>query len=822
MSGIQVFMAQPADGAIVRRNLTVSGSFSQFNGVIIGSQIQFGVDGPIVTPQGGAWNFFWSGNIPNNIRPGQTFQIIVSAFGLMNGPDIAPGEPGPEISVDGQAIHTVTLEYVVPTLSVAPFQSPLVVKQVPYTFTFAGNAKEGGDAPYGITHLQYQLGSGPPTTVDGTTVSPNAPSANHDFSVGLSLQPGTYPLTVQASDAFGSVATVQKTITIYQYSPPVATGPQQETTLSNVPTTSSITSWTRLEPQCANADIAASTSARLFDPLWLLTRQWQMGEFQGEDAGTPIQARVRATNAVLARYYLGELAGLNNTAPAYDPTKVPLEALVERRRMRPASASDNRMLKLAVEAGLHFLHMVDLNATAKKYHAAFLTKYALQPLSAQAVAALDDATIRFVQMVAGRCPDARLLSVAFRPPAGGGPIVFDPALNIAAGDVAVVAQIATAWIAWYDSLFTEPAGPADDAWTPSRLEYAVSVSARFSAQTSDSMTFSANEFDHGQLDWSNFDWNVDSTLDTTADATFSSLNETTIPAPVSFHGTPAPRFWEMEDAKVAYGLTPAGPTDLAHLMMIEYANSYGNDWYLVPLTVRVGSVTRVDSLVVTDTFGVKSLVRPIGDPALPAPFFSMWQASARRKPGTTPSAPALNRFFLPPGIARSIDGAPVEDVLFMRDEMANVGWGIERNVEGGLEQPLSRATGVPAPAIPAPDAPPRYQLASAVRDNWIPLLPAEVMLNNMLTSVLKVGAVVQPDGSGKPHLAQSEVLNAQPNLQIFDEEIPREGVHITRRRRMTRWIDGSTWVWTAFRNDVGTGEGSAGLRFDQVLDRNSK
>ena len=63
--------------------------------------------------------------------------------------------------------------------------------------------------------------------------------------------------------------------------------------------------------------------------------------------------------------------------------------------------------------------------------------------------------------------------------------------------------------------------------------------------------------------------------------------------------------------------------------MIEYASSYGNDWFVVPLTLPVGSVTRVDSLVVTDTFGVRSLVRPIGDPALPPAFFSMWQPSLK-------------------------------------------------------------------------------------------------------------------------------------------------------------------------------------------------
>ena len=98
-----------------------------------------------------------------------------------------------------------------------------------------------------------------------------------------------------------------------------------------------------------------------------------------------------------------------------------------------------------------------------------------------------------------------------------------------------------------------------------------------------------------------------------------------MPAPVNFRGAPAARFWEMEDARVDYGLMPVGPTDLAHLLLIEYASSYGNDWYLVPLDLPVGSLTRVRSLVVTDTFGVRTLHRPIGDRALPAPNWSMFQ-----------------------------------------------------------------------------------------------------------------------------------------------------------------------------------------------------
>jgi hypothetical protein len=268
----------------------------------------------------------------------------------------------------------------------------------------------------------------------------------------------------------------------------------------------------------------------------------------------------------------------------------------------------------------------------------------------------------------------------------------------------------------------------------------------------------------------------------------------------------------MEDAKVAYGLLSAGPTDLAHLMMIEYASSFGNDWYVVPIATPVGGVTRVASLVVTDTFGVRTLLRPMGDPALGPAYFSMWQPSELRKAGDDRKPPVPNTFFLPPTIGRSIDGEPLEDVLFMRDEMANLAWGIERTIEGGAGTAVSLTYG----AQPPPDPAPHYVLSTVTPDNWVPLMPVQVDAKG--TVQLKRAQTLQIDGTTKPHPARSAVLNAAANLMLYDEEVPREGVRVTQRRRMTRWIDGSTWVWTAFRNEVGRGEGSAGLRFDQTGD----
>jgi hypothetical protein len=54
--------------------------------------------------------------------------------------------------------------------------------------------------------------------------------------------------------------------------------------------------------------IDAGLAAGVHDPLWMLARQWQTGEFQGEDGGTPAQVQARIRRSPLARYHAGPVA----------------------------------------------------------------------------------------------------------------------------------------------------------------------------------------------------------------------------------------------------------------------------------------------------------------------------------------------------------------------------------------------------------------------------------------------------------------------------------------------------------------------------------
>src|SRR5262245_38553430 len=114
----------------------------------------------------------------------------------------------------------------------------------------------------------------------------------------------------------------------------------------------SITSWIRLEPGARSDDESVGLEARIYDPLWLLGRQWQLGEFQGSDGGSPVVARLRAASALLTRYKAGMPQGTTEGRP-YDGKTQPLETLVER---EPARKPER--LLLAADAGLHSLRLL--------------------------------------------------------------------------------------------------------------------------------------------------------------------------------------------------------------------------------------------------------------------------------------------------------------------------------------------------------------------------------------------------------------------------------------------------------------------------------
>lgn len=565
----------------------------------------------------------------------------------------------------------------------------------------------------------------------------------------------------------------------------------------------SITTWSRLEPNVRGAEQTETLKAKIYDPLWLLARQWQLGELQGDDNGTPVSARLRAECAELTRYRP------HNTvvkSVRFDPKQIPLETFVEREAVHPKPGNFER-LRIAVEAGQHFFRLMGRASFGSKYHQGFLAAFPLPARSTARSGDLDNEAMRFLNVMSGRVPDGVMLYATLKQT----PLPTVPAVDSA--DTEAFATARDVFIRWYETLFSEPINHTE-AWSVQRMEYAFSVEAPTSPQR-----VLTSEYYDGELDWYDFDVTMGETLGADADRKPGvnplPITCTAIPAPATYRGMPASRWWEFEDASVDFGAVEAEPDDLARMLLVDFAITYGNDWFVIPVDIPVGSICTIQSLVVTDTFGVRTLIPSIDRSSHPASRH--WQMFKNSGNSDTPT-----NLFLAPTLKRTMEGQPLDDVLFVRDEMANLAWGIEQVAEGASGRPLNRREddlarrrpNQPPSPVSSNDSALTWRLSTDVPGYWIPLVPVQIQAGQGAIRFRR-GTTLRQDGTLTTQPAQSQILQPSTgSLDIFEEEIPREGARVTRTFQYARWLDGTPLLWIGRRKTVGRGEGSSGLRFD--------
>ena len=85
--------------------------------------------------------------------------------------------------------------------------------------------------------------------------------------------------------------------------------------------------FNRLEARPRTRDFDRALKAEIRDALCMLTKQWQMGEFKGDDAGSPVSSKVYMEKTMLTKY-----RPAHHDAEAFDDS-VPLETKVEQRKI---------------------------------------------------------------------------------------------------------------------------------------------------------------------------------------------------------------------------------------------------------------------------------------------------------------------------------------------------------------------------------------------------------------------------------------------------------------------------------------------------------
>jgi len=586
--------------------------------------------------------------------------------------------------------------------------------------------------------------------------------------------------------------------------------------------------WNRLEPRARSEQFDANLRNTLHDPYWTLCRQWQSGEFEASDNGSPAEVRLQWKAHPLQRL---SLAG--NSPKAYTDQS-PLETQVERMLVRPGiplrmemGRHLQRMLKAALgnaaeplieelkqHPDLQFRLPPETHAEERQRFAAELSNRSLQSWVHTAVqtGALDGGAL-YDELKGGKA--------------------LSDFLGTASADADAVGE---QWLNWFDQQYNQPADASADAWLPRRMEYQFASSAQAGEQ---SVQIGAEEYYEGRLDWYAFGYGRGSagpgvTPETPAEPNIRHL----IPTQVEYPGMPGARWWEMEDAQVNLLAVETSATQSGRLALMEFGLMFSNDWFILPLRVPVGGLLEVVELEVKSVFGEWTRVKHYKE----APGNGDWTFFGIG--GPTERAVDEQYLLIPPSVVDLKESKAMEEVYLARDEMANMVWGIEHRIPDGLDgavegnvaalnlatylQELSDQLSADVELSPLleNEAGVQYTLATRVPEYWIPFLPVQMENGN--------GAIWLQRAAMPRVYPQLKIERVRPRTSLlrqgldqtewapyflFEEEVPRSGIRVTRTWQRARWHQGGVALWSGYRKQNGRGQGSSGLRFDILMEK---
>ncbi|MDB5014171.1 MAG: hypothetical protein JWQ25_2373 [Daejeonella sp.] len=549
----------------------------------------------------------------------------------------------------------------------------------------------------------------------------------------------------------------------------------------------SVTVWNRLDSYPRSNDFSRGLKAEVRDAMWMLTRQWQFGEFKGEDGGSPIFAKVSGFHRT------PDTAIVNGLESPYQAT-IPLEAVVEQEEI-PAT------LRLRIQMG-QMLQRLLKNSGLNQAYPFFIKSFPLPDFSENE----DLATRDFYQASFKSVADGYEIYKKF---ANKGNSFFEgaDAANLdATAQKSFLEVVFPQFLNWFKKLYLQ-VPKNESAWQSQRMEYDFQL--KVPSGSGQNTLLKASDYAGGRLEWTDFDLQEQNNMVLSAPQPVpgEQKSDVFLPSIVTFKGMPNPRFWQMEAGNMDFGKIEKSPAGIVGLLLAEYGLTYSNDWFLLPYPLKINTLCSIAGILVTDVFGQKNLVSPSR-----MTNETNWQElSLFSLSNGKQSRTSKQVFYLPPVTGATQESKPLERVFFMRDEMANLVWAIEDIIPSELGIGEKVLMKVPEALPQSPEEGKwTYTLGTTVPDHWIPFV-----------------AVHKTGSDQEIHLQRARMPNAKPASGVLltenqpvhfleSQEVPRAGVIVERTMQRVRWLNGQTFTWIGRKKTVGRGEGSSELVFDKI------
>ena len=611
--------------------------------------------------------------------------------------------------------------------------------------------------------------------------------------------------------------------------------------------------WATVEAQLRSKDLIHTLPAIVHDPLWTLSTQWRIGEFRGEDTGFPLLARAHVRNTRITRY-----APKNGDVQPISQD-VPIECIIEREQIEID-------LSTRLQMGKYWFKLLALHGMKGKYESLFSREFPI--VEATTPEQISNAEALQVRLLAhGRTADGYALYDFLTTPTPKNATHLEDYIqsgttNFDSGDITGINTAISEFTTFYNRLYSQP-NTDESAWDAGRMEYEAKLSMPVPVGSgTEQKVIKTQRFPGGRLNWYEFDTDPDTTEliepegVTVDDNVITTFKAQKVQASVNFSGIAPERWHKVQQGNYNYAAVQPDKTDVFSMIVNDFIFGYSNDWSILPFEIDKGSYSKVKSIVVKDVFG--DYVYAGGEYEQSQPGYNEpWTIFTLNNSGNPNDFD--NSLFIPPVSAKQLTGEPLEVVNLLRDDAAAMAWAVEKRISNEI----GGSTDASAAALKLSDylkfqamidpitgeeeegpgegmfdfdnydkAKIRYKLMNNAPENWIPLIPKHVPGSDSKTEYwrAKIPRILHSKLADEGDLQFIEPrtrimrhgLDTTPNqrLSFKSNDVPSEGVLLSRSYRRTRWYDGSIWIWMGRNRNAGSGTGLSGLEFDVFLKTN--
>lgn len=576
-----------------------------------------------------------------------------------------------------------------------------------------------------------------------------------------------------------------------------------------------------LRTQSRSENLDDSISFQIHDPLWMLSRQMQLGEFRGNNAGTALSVKCN-----VKEYTMG-----------YEE---PIEYNVER-------VSPEITPKIMVESALYYMKL------SKKNNVAVNIKQLREeyPLCETYVkCGVNDKTVLDFAQKSNDMLCSFLETYKDKAFNGYGLYLkLDKETNLKGIDKT-----------YYDWFKERYITTSNQLWDIHQLGYKDS-----SQQLKLKGNIKIKKYAGGRLSWYSFDFESNPTNKKIEERTIYSL-----PILATYAGAPCKRLWQFEDHKVYLGNTNEIHSQ-GNALFMQFSTMYSNDWMLIPLDTKLGTYIEVSNLEVWDTFGDNfnaDNTNTVFDKNK-ASYDQQW-CMFNIAPEQLDTKNLLPGLLLPQVFANIVESDPIEEVHFLRDEMANMVWGVETKIPDGAgyvidnkaytetindfieqknQENLTCALGNVADNVLSFNRKENnnteisasdnydfsYMIQNRVPLNYIPFVPQHIRKQGSYLDYretqLRRGKmpcfVYTKEQADKDYYLPVRPVSSllacklkadgkEEPLTINEEEILQTGVKIVKTYQHGRWFNGQHYHWLGISKKLNELDANSGLTYDKL------